>query len=323
MSCQELDCNAAFHTYIAEKWCDPCALRIAPSFLTDPPYYQNYNTIDLWPRYDYGCGDLICGTNNAENDFDFETTGPARCYCDDVGVFICPTPDPWPGAPVGLCCTPPTFMGITINPNPYQPTAPCERYTTADCCSHIGGTWLGYASEGARVGDCVGNCPGAACCGCNWCCDERPGVECTGLKVYPWENLPIPKTTPCVGNTCPETPPKPICRREEFVIGKRPAAHEPPLTGGSRGGRHELHSLAPVRAIDYAPGIEECRTYYGHVGKGLGAPKHLGWLCGQWHRTNTSTKRANQCHLSKRADGRHSFQCAYRVPCPEKPTVCL
>jgi hypothetical protein len=168
-----------------------------------------------------------------------------------------------------------------------------------------------------------------SCCGCDWCCNGDCPTTGQGAKVYPWEVLPEPHTTVCVGTNhdqCPATPQKPNCRYQEFAVGKRPAAHVSPPPGESKGGRHELHSTSPVRAIDYPTGTEECRTYYGHVGKDTAAPasgRHIGWLCGQFNKNETQTKRANRCYPSKRPDGRHSFNCAYRVPCPEKPAVCL
>ena len=169
--------------------------------------------------------------------------------------------------------------------------------------------------------------PAPSCCGCDWCCDVIPEGGCVSLRNYPWENLPISNVGPCVGNSCPTVAPAPVCRREEFALGKRPAAHEPPERGGTgHVGRHELHGLGPTRAIDRAPGVEECRTYYGHVGRGapaLPTSRTVGWLCGQYNRNQSSTKMANRCYPSKRPDGRHSFNCAYRVPCPEKPVPCL
>lgn len=176
--------------------------------------------------------------------------------------------------------------------------------------------------------------PGKACCGCDWCCDEVTGVACLSQKTYAWENLPVAHTTACIGaymDTCPQRPPKPVCRYEEFAVGKRPSAHEPPESNWHDGqrGAFELASVAPVRAIDRAPGVEECRTFYAAVGK-IVSGLFGGWLCGQYLRTKTGdagrglgTKVANQCAVAKRPDGLFTFNCSYRVPCPEKPAVCL
>jgi len=171
-----------------------------------------------------------------------------------------------------------------------------------------------------------------SCCGCDWCCDRVSSGDCTTKRIYSWENLPAPKTTPCSGNSCSDGPHRPDCRRAEFALGKRPAAHEPPERGGTDHiGKHEMHSANRIRAMDRAPGTEECRTYYGHVANG--APlspttRKVGWLCGHANRRDTATgalngKTAHRCYPNKRPDGRHSFECAYRPSCPEKPSVCL
>lgn len=224
----------------------------------------------------------------------------------------------------GVCCMPPSFRVLWGNG-----AFGCEFYTSKTCCNYHGGDWKG--SDPSNYRDCENQCPqNPSCCGCDWCCDEVSSAECTGKRVYPWENLPIPKTTACIGTTCPTTPPPPVCRREEFVMGKRPAPHKVADDCGGmavdRGGRHELHSVGPTRAKDCAPDVDECRTHYAHVGRGApSAPttRTVGWLCGQHNRRVAGTKTANRCYPSKRPDGRHSFNCAYRVPCPEKPAVCL
>lgn len=239
----------------------------------------------------------------------------SSCYCGSA-----PNPENIiiyhvaPGSKLGTCCY--RFKG-TIGFTSVS--------HTEDCCEWLNSTGDYQAYwQPERFQECLGF---PSCCGCDWCCDEVTAVECRAKKAYSWENLSIGKEQACIGNSCPSTPPLPVCRREEFVLGKRPAAHElPERRGTAHVGRHELHSLGPVRGIDQAPGVEECRTYYGHVGRGAPlAPtqRTVGWLCGQYNRNQSSTKRANRCYPSKRPDGRHSFHCAYRVPCPEKPEVCL
>jgi hypothetical protein len=203
----------------------------------------------------------------------------------------------------------------------------CTVMTGVHCCEHLGGTWRPTAPWNSTICTQLG-CPAKTCCGCDWCCDEVASPDCLSKKVYSWENQPIPKTEACIGNTCPSTPPNPVCRREEFAVGKRPLAHQGAdsciTSAVNRSGRHELHSLGPVRAVDCAPDSTECRTFYAHAGKGdAQGGRNIGWLCGQYNRRVASTKRANRCYPSKRPDGRHSFNCAYRVPCPEKPAVCL
>lgn len=216
-------------------------------------------------------------------------------------------------------------FGICCIPRDQPPPNNCgEYYTGEDCCAHMGGSWQG--TDPANIGICQQQnlCPPPpTCCGCDWCCNDVAG-GCTSLKKYEWENLPAPSSQRCVNGSCATPVPKPVCRRAEFLPGKRPLAHVTQTPSGqSKDGRYELHSEHPIRAIDELPQIEECRTYYGHVGEGPLGRYNMGWLCGQWHRSNPTTKRANQCYINKRADGRHSFECAYRVPCPEKPTVCL
>lgn len=189
------------------------------------------------------------------------------------------------------------------------------------------------------------NTGSTSCCGCDWCCDGF--APCPQNRVYAFENLPISHSRGCLPDgDCGQSVPRPVCRRAEFAVGRRPTAHEPPCSTpdpANRIGRHELHSLNRIRARDLrssSSGTDsrcststlacdrepECRTYYGHVGRGHGIGsnnKHVGWLCGQENRCQASTKRANRCYPNKRADGRHSFECAYRSPCPEKPSVCL
>ena len=231
---------------------------------------------------------------------------------------------------VGVCCVLPSMVWP-------EGTGACEAYVPKTCCDKAGGVWKGI--QPSAIGSCAGNCPHEpSCCGCDWCCDQVSDAACKATRTYPWENLPEPHTTECVGTNkdqCPVTPQKPVCRYEEFAVGKRPVGHKPPVSGWHTGqeDRHELHSVNPIRAIDYADGTNECRTYYASVGKGaLQAPasRFVGYMCGQYLRTKTgdagrglATKLANRCFPSKRPDGRHSFNCHYRVPCPEKPTVCL
>lgn len=223
----------------------------------------------------------------------------------------------------GICCIPRSVM-IRQHPG----ASGCTVMTGQHCCAHLGGTW--HPSEPWNTTLCTQTgCPSLSCCGCDWCCDQVTDAACKATRTYAWENLPEPHTSECIGTNkdqCPVTPQKPVCRYVEFAIGKRPAAHEPPESGWHTGqrGRHELVSVAPVRAIDRAPENEECRTFYANTGKGdRQGGRHIGWLCGQHNWRVSSTKTANRCYPSKRPDGRHSFNCHYRVPCPEKPTVCL
>ena len=224
------------------------------------------------------------------------------------------------------------WCGI-CGPPPVGGCNPCSGGEES-CCSNLPPeNYCGFVEscDNLSLGEyCDMVCqPSSACCGCDWCCNHVSDADCASIRVYPWENLPTSHEEGCNGDLCPVTPPQPVCRREEFVPGKRPSVHEPPergLVDNNRIGRHELHSLAPIRAIDRAPEVNECRTFYGQVSKHPSTgPRHFGWLCGQRNRrqTGNSAKRSNRCIPSKRPDGRHSFQCAYRVPCPEKPTVCL
>lgn len=252
-----------------------------------------------------------CGGPNPVYPFSFEVGGASGDCCNQSNPC-----DSHLIGPVGICCVPPGQL----------PAGSCQGYTTEACCARRGGNWRGTNLDSSNW--CTGSrCPTPpSCCGCDWCCDEMIVSDCLALRSYPWETEPHPKL-----NNCGSTPicgfNQPVCRYEEFAVGKRPAAHEPPESGGtSHRFRHELHGVGPTRAIDRAPGVEECRTYYGHVGRGAPfapATRSIGWLCGQHNRRLTSTKTANRCYPSKRPDGRHSFNCAYRVPCPEKPTVCL
>lgn len=188
-------------------------------------------------------------------------------------------------------------------------------------------------------------CQPGGCCGCDWCCDRCGDQSCHSIRQFSWENAPRFTNTACFNTlNCPVSPPRPICRRAEFAIGRRPQAHEPPCTTPdptNRLGRHEMHSLTAIRARDLrtsAAGTDrrcntstaacdrdpECRIYYGHVGQ-AGSSRTIGWLCGHENRcklTGVGQKLANQCYPNKREDGRHSFECAYRSPCPEKPAVC-
>lgn len=187
------------------------------------------------------------------------------------------------------------------------------------------------------------------CCGCDWCCNTCSGSQdCKNLRLYPWENAPHASSVRCTSvgylGQCGTTTPRPICRRAEFAVGRRPSAHEPPCTTPdplNRKNRHELHSLNPIRARDLQPSSTdnrrcnnlaapacdrdpECRIYYGHIGHGVpGRRSSAGWLCGEEHRcASDRRKRANWCVVAKRPDGRHSFECAYRSPCPERPALC-
>lgn len=267
----------------------------------------------------------------------------------------------------GVCCVSGTtymtsqdgcayYGGRWVGVGPFPPECgdPCNQSgaccndATCSCvnsvvsqCSPTGHTF--YACE-----DCASSPCGTvrACCGCDWCCDYCSTPPCEALKTYPWQNLPVSRAGQCPSPTvCPTSAGRPVCRRAEFAVGRRPQAHEPPCATPdptNRIGRHELHSLNPIRARDLRPPADtrncqsssvpacdkdpECRIYYGHVGRG--APltptqRTVGWLCGQENRCQSSTKRANRCYPNKRADGRHSFECAYRSPCPEKPAVCL
>jgi hypothetical protein len=233
----------------------------------------------------------------------------------NVGALDCPQ---------GYECDVANEDGYSMEGDPSRLIGSCAvngvfaGYTFQRCCE------VGFGGTFSYLG-----CPGPSCCGCDWCCNFIGEDSCEATRSYPWETLPRPQATLCVGAVCAGGVSSPVCRGGEFPIGKRPAAHEPPERGGTAHvGRHELHSAGLTRAIDRAPGVEECRTHYGHIGRGgssgsAPATKHSGWLCGQYNRRVSSTKRANSCYLSKRPDGRHSFNCAYRVPCPEKPAVCL
>jgi hypothetical protein len=231
------------------------------------------------------------------------------------GDLDCPqeyTCGPWPGP--------------NPNPNTYDMEGDISRLlgrcivggqaiaiTFKKCCEVAYGGTISYAG-----------CVRPSCCGCDWCCNEIDSADCLAQKSYSWENLPIPKSEACSFGSCPELPPSPVCRREEFALGRRPVEHEPPESGVGVGriNRHELHSQGRIRAIDRAPPTEECRTYYAHMGPGdavVPLRRNIGWLCGQRNWRDSTSKRANRCYPSKRPDGRHSFNCAYRIPCPEKP----
>jgi hypothetical protein len=328
MSCSECnqpDCllpDGPRNVYSAIRWCDACRTSIEYS---TPGAFSSVTTIG---GNNILCSGLHCTDYSPLTDERaIDISGPeilwrlcgsdpfANVYaCDGFGID-----GPRPEAAWGKCCVPRTYM------EHYHPGwGGCTVWATERCCSNLGGVWPGVNYETFICSECPSE---PSCCGCDWCCDEVSAVVCSSEKTYPWENLPIPSTRACIGNSCPQTPPAPVCRREEFALGRRPTAHEPPERGGTgHVGRHELHSVGPVRAIDRAPGTEECRTYYGHVGRDAPVSpvaRTVGWLCGQYNRRAATTKRANRCYLSKRPDGRHSFQCAYRVPCPEKPAVCL
>jgi hypothetical protein len=337
MSCSHCHCECVvlgetFFDNQASKWCDLCNITqnsspvgfeynfidhtLAASFFCEPPFAKECSAISGRPyAFDYD-GPSVFDSGSCWEGPRGELPCPGDCR---VLEYERPTET------FGVCCAPQSVIDRL-----FGAISGCEVYTGQGCCSNIGGTWHGTLPS--AIGSCLNNCPAAACCGCDWCCDEMDAPTCIGHRNYPWENLPIHRDRSCVGNICPTSPPLPVCRREEFVYGKRPNAHKNADTCGGaavdRGGRHELHSVGVTRAKDCAPGVDQCRTHYAHLGRGGGggaAPstKHTGWLCGQFNRRVATTKRANSCYLSKRPDGRHSFHCAYRVPCPEKPAVCL
>lgn len=273
------------------------------------------------PEWD-GCSKAIaCGPGCSEAD------------CASQGVY-------------GWCCA--------TAPNGHQlctgfisQTACLQDINSGGCIDWQGHNTRRWTSAGDNNGPPSGFCaacvtpPTTSCCGCDWCCDGLNGQECTAFREFSFENLPTPNSSPCLGTSCPTAPPRPVCRRAEFAVGKRPTQHDatcytpdPP----NRRGRHELFSLDRIRARDLgsggrcsSPGGEcntgqQCRTYYGHVGRGADftpTTRTVGWLCGQENRCNDGSKRANRCRIQKRPDGRHSFECAYRSPCPERPVPCL
>ena len=308
---------------------------------TCPFLTQSCPNPDTCASYDPTTGQLgfmtvECRTSCEAWDFDYEL----KQVCGIVGS--CCFGSQWDGKTEIACAlSGGVWLGFVPGPNfPEGSPNPCT--TVYACCRN---------SDGVCFETTHANCPSAthkfwpqrhctdvpspcalgSCCGCDWCCDQILPGTCESQRTYPWEVLPEAHIPGCIGTNldqCPVTPQKTNCRQVEFIPGKRPAAHEPPERGPgdapTRIGRHELASDTPARAIDRAPGVEECRTFYAQPGKtnNVSTQKNA-WLCGQNNRRLANTKRRNVGYYQRRPDGRFSFKFAYRVPCPEKPAVCL
>jgi hypothetical protein len=230
----------------------------------------------------------------------------ANCQCTETSVGNCGAG--YSFVPCARC---------SDVPSPCRPNACCHN--TSCACRETCGPSCNANERFLPRTSCAGNpCDPKPCCGCDWCCNQCGPGTCEDSRVYPWEILPrsgdVDKTCLTQSN-CGIIDRRPNCRREEFLVEPNNAV-----------GRHELHSAGLIRANDFAPGTPECRTYSARPTAAFAVTpggQHAGMLCGQYNRRAASTKRYNMCYASKRPDGRHSFQCAYRVPCPEKPAVCL
>ena len=191
---------------------------------------------------------------------------------------------------------------------------------------------IGYPEVGLACGDAYG-----ACCGCDWCCNMS-NYDCRGLRKFAWETSPqehgpscsTPSTTTC--GSLPSR--RPACRKEFFPITKRPSEHAPPQTPSFpySPGRHEPYSLKTIRPVDKDPlDAVECVTAYASVAKDdsvSGSRRSVAWLCNVWNRRNqtaTIGKGRQRCRavIGLTSGRRHSFECSFRPPCPERPETCL
>lgn len=323
-------------------WCCPESYRCRPCEYETCGIYCPCQHITTNPIVGEPIRSNLSGTRGpcgGPGEPDSEFTGcDTYVACDLSGGGCCAHPGCEAEGRYGYCCIQDVNTGCVISVDIMSRRLCLAQLPDFPSCPFIQSsarftkTWT--SQDPPPPSFCLNPCgPDApSCCGCDWCCDNP--IACEQLREFGFENLPVRRDEPCNGTQCARPAPRPLCRRAEFAIGKRPFLHEPSCASPdpvNRRGRHELHSLHAIRAVDLRPGSDqcdrgnECRIYYGHIGRGApSAPtrRTIGWLCGQENWRDASTKKAHRCYPTKRADGRHSFECAYRIPCPERPSGC-
>lgn len=224
-----------------------------------------------------------------------------------VGGFSQPVPiDPLGCGQVGQCCVPGNITS-------HDSTLECCKFT-----DEAGQVSTGHWENTTTPFNCFGRC-----CGCDWCCNNFDVASCEHLREFSSDVLPDRYNAPPFR--------RPDCRVSEFPMGKAPPEHTPEQMSPANG-RHEPYSVLPIRAIDRPFGIGaitvQCRTSYAIImrydSSDFTPKRKAGFLCNDYNRRRPAgqTKVRQRCVMVKRADGRHSFDCSFRPPCPERPSVC-